>query len=113
MYTDPKYIQIGKWFDKHHIEFYPSTSIYDDDGHDLLADILKEDEDFYDLKDAEDSEQEEKPVITLLDLNPKPKEKKEKRSKYKELRRLFIFDDLTGEIRWSKSLTQLLKKNRH
>ena len=111
VYTDPKYIELGKYFDKHDIAYYPSTSIYDDDGNDLLADILKIDEDFLDNGKAEDDDP--KPKIHLLDLDPKPKERKKKKSKFKELRRLFIFDDLSNEIRRSKSLIKLLKINRH
>ncbi len=90
------------------IAYYPSTSIKDDDGYDIINDIIKAD------KGTDEEEEEKKPKQpSLLDLDPKPKEKRKKRSKFKEISRLFIFDDLSSEVRSSSSLKRLLKLNRH
>ena len=109
VFIDPTYIALEKYFHRKKIDYYPSTSIKDDEGHDLLADILKEEED---VSDGE--EDEEKPNIQLLDLDEKkPAERKKKPSKFKELKYIFVFDDLSNEIRTSASLKKLLKTNRH
>jgi hypothetical protein len=90
---------------------YTSTSIKDEDGFDLIADLLKIDENFMNQNKDDDDEQRDP---ALLDLDEKPaKQKKPRKSKYKELRRIFVLDDLSHEIRNSKSLIQLMKANRH
>ena len=48
VFIDPTYIALEKWLDSKNIPYYPSTSIKDEDGHDLINDILKTDEDFVD-----------------------------------------------------------------
>lgn len=112
VFIDPTYIALGKWFDKHNIDYFPSVSIKDDDGHDLLNDIMAEDADF--INPQEDEVDEPKTTIRLLDLGePVEKKKRKKKSKYKDIRRLFIFDDLSNEIQRSASLKKLLKTNRH
>ena len=111
-FIDPTYKCLGKWLDAKKIDFYPSTSIRDN-GSDLLEDILKENEDWVDPEDEVDEDKPE-PKMRLLDLSERtPKRKKKKVSKYKELRSIFVFDDLSTEIRHSNSLKRLLKLNRH
>jgi hypothetical protein len=114
VHIDPTYIELGRWLDKHKIDYYPSTSIVDGKN-DLLEDIMMEDEDFLDEGNKDIEDEKKVPVIRLLDLSdiPKGKVKKKRPSKYKELRRIFIFDDLSTEIKNSRSLKQLFKKNRH
>lgn len=122
VFIDPTYIELGKWADKKKIDFYPSTSIKE--GHaDLLDDILISDENFIFDEDGKEHDEGEndknhkkvddtKRILNLSNTHT-GKPRKPKPSKYKELRRIFVFDDLSNEIRYSKSLIQLLKKNRH
>ena len=116
VHIDPTYIALVDRLESKGITCYTSTSIKDDDNNDLVDDILKIDEEieFEDHLDKEDDDVEE-PNSKILDLDPKPetKKRKKKKSKYKEIRRLFIFDDLANEVRKSMSLKKLLKQNRH
>ena len=109
VFIDDTYIALTEYLEDKGIPVFASTSIKDDDGFDLIEDILKIDEMW---KKAKDNHEDVKDP-TLLDLDEKPKGKKPRKSKYKELRRIFILDDLSHEIRTSKSLIQLLKANRH
>jgi len=111
VFIDPTYIALVDVLEGKGIACYPSTSIKDDDGFDLVQDILKEDELFGQANDDDDDEHKENGLLNLDE--EKPKKKRKKKSKYKELRRLIIFDDLANEIRSSNSLKTLLKKNRH
>ena len=109
VFIDDTYIELMKWLDKKGIEYYPATSIKDVDGFDQVNDILEEDKDF--IKPPTDDNEERNPE--LLDLNEKPKkERKKKPSKYKELRRIIIFDDF-GKAMRVPSVELLFKKNRH
>lgn len=107
VHIDPTYRALVEYLEDKGIACYESTSIKDDEGFDLVDDILKEDEAFMDPETKE-----AKPETNILNLDEKPKKKK-KKSKFKELRRIFVFDDLANEIRDSKSLKKLLKTNRH
>ena len=113
VFIDPTYIALVNELEDKGIACYPTTSIKDEDGFDLVEDILKEDE----ILEGNNESDESSEVTNnngLLNLDEeKSKKKHKKKSKYKELRRIFIFDDLANEIRGSKSLKTLLKKNRH
>ena len=115
VFIDPTYIALVNELEDKGIACYPSTSIKDDDGFDLVQDILKEDENFgEDIESDDRSDESAKINNGLLNLDEeKSKKKRKKKSKFKELRRLIIFDDLANEIRGSNSLKTLLKKNRH
>ena len=108
VHIDPTYRALVNELEDNGIACYPSTSIKNDENFDLVDDILKEDEEFM------NPETVIKPEKNILNLDEKPdKKKKKKKSKFKELRRIFIFDDLSHEIRTSTSLKELLKQNRH
>ena len=107
---DPTYIALGEWMDSKGIEYYPSTSLKSDDGFDLIEDILKIDEDMF--KEDEGTDEKGEVQLKLLDLDPKPKERKPRKSKYKEINRLFVFDDISNELN-STSLRRLMKMHRH
>jgi hypothetical protein len=111
VHIDPTYIALTEYLERKGIPVYTSTSIKDDDGFDSIADLLKIDEDFMGKKDDDDDDDKD-PALLDLDEKP-PKEKKPRKSKYKELRRIFVLDDLSHEIRTNKSLIQLMKANRH
>jgi hypothetical protein len=111
VFIDPTYVALMDELEDKGIACYPSTSIKDDDGFDLVQDILKEDENFGQINDDSDDEHKDNGLLNLDEELTKKKRKK--KSKFKELRRLIIFDDLANEIRGSTSLKTLLKKNRH
>ena len=111
VFIDPTYIALVNELEDKGIACYPSTSIKDEDGFDLVQDILKEDENFGEDNDSDDETKQDNGLLNLDE--EKPKKKRKKKSKFKELRRLIIFDDLANEIRGSTSLKTLLKKNRH
>jgi len=118
VFIDPTYIALVNELEDKGIACYPTTSIKDENGFDLVQDILKEDENFgEDIDDSEENSGESNTNnngLLNLDENAKhDKKKRKKKSKFKELRRIIIFDDLANEIRGSNSLKTLLKKNRH
>lgn len=113
VFIDDLYMDMAEWLDRKGIPFYPSTSMKDDDGFDLVHDILIQDKQWKDMNDKGTNNEDDN-EINLLDLDEKaPKPKRKRKSKYRELRRIFIFDDLSNEIRKSKSIKALLKQNRH
>lgn len=107
-FIDDTYIDLMEWLDKKGIEYYPTTSIKDADGFDQVNDILEEDEHW--INPPKEDGKEKNPE--LLDLDEKPEKSRKKPSKYKELRRIIIFDDL-GKAMRKPSVEILFKKNRH
>ena len=119
LFKDENWIEIRKYFENKGNEIRAYTSIYDE-GEDQLENLISELS-----KEAEEKEtvQEDKQEpISILDRisklafgdpdEEKAKEKKNKKPKYRCCEYMIIFDDLSSELK-SKSLLNLLKKNRH
>ena len=60
----------------------------------------------------EGSEPQEDDSCLTLNGDPDPKQKKPRKPKFKAPQIIFVFDDLSGELK-TPSLIQLLKMNRH
>ena len=119
IYKDENWIEIQKYFEDRGYDIRVYTSIFED-GEDeldnLIAELSKEQE-----KEEKDDQSEDpcevgnKRLKNLLfgdDEEDKTKCKKKKKSKYRCCEYMIVFDDLSGELK-SKSLLNLLKKNRH
>jgi hypothetical protein len=101
---DTSWATIRAWCDHKDIPFVAHTSLKNDDGVDELALLVQE--------LSEDQEQEpKKPPKTFLDSDSE-EEEEEKPPKYRAPEYIIILDDLSTELK-SKSITSLLKKNRH
>jgi len=108
--SDRTYRQLKKWCKMKRIYWEANTSIKDDNGIDLINEIMEEDRNY--IQDTDD-EEEEKPLDHIQLDQKQEKIKRKRKSKYKEIRRIFIFDDLSNEIRNSQSLKKLVKEHRH
>ncbi len=141
VHKDPIYKALLAWCDKKGIEYEIHTSLRDDDGTDLLQDLVNRLQNETDEVTTEGKGiiqiQPQPPIDPreylkqrgagiaqqLLDFNTsiippyiqeggEIKEKKERKSKYLERKYIVVMDDLSDELK-SPSLTALYKKNRH
>lgn len=116
VFKDKSYRTIIDYFTKKNIEVNFYTSLYED-GEDVLQNLIVGMEN--EAEEEEDSESDDDdsgrglPRHIASYLFPKKKKKpKPKKPKYLAPEYIFIFDDLSTELK-SKTLVQLLKKNRH
>ena len=97
------------------VNFTAFTSIYDSETkEDILDTIVKELEATSEVEEKEEEESAPRPASALImqdDEEPRS-QKKKKRPKEKAPKIIFVFDDLSTEIK-APSLTALMKKNRH
>lgn len=110
-YKDASFDSIREFCDKHNIYVEGYTSLKDDNGQDILEGMIKELENEV-KEDKEDKEPKKKKIISLFDDSDEEEEEKPKKYKYRSPEYLFIFDDLSNELK-SKSINMFLKKNRH
>ena len=99
---DPSWATIRAWCDHKDIPFVAHTSLKNDDGVDELALLVQE--------LSVEEEPQPKKVPNFLDSDDE--EEEEKPPKYRAPEYVIILDDLSTELK-SKSITGLLKKNRH
>ena len=125
IYKDENWIEIRKYFERKGYDIRVYTSIFED-GEDQLEKLIQElsqeakEEEQEKHEEEETSEQKCNKIINKLSQlafgdNEEEKEqkcKKSKKSKYRCCEYMIIFDDLSSELK-SKSLLNLLKKNRH
>jgi hypothetical protein len=121
LYKDKNWIAIRKMLENKGIEFEGYTSIFED-GEDQLKTIvetLQQEEE----EDEEDQEEEKKIdryqnklqlryLYGEFAIHKEEKERKPRKPKCLAPSIIFVFDDLSNELK-SSSLTALLKKNRH
>jgi|GEM_PF-2388479 len=109
LYKDPLYKHILTWLDKKGIAHDDFTSLKED-GMDVLKEVIEQQ-----LQQAEEEDDEDMPKPRQLirtnedEDEDEPKEKKEKKIAPEVL---FIFDDLSRQLR-SPTLAYLLKMHRH
>lgn len=114
LHKDKNWATIKLYCKVHNIPFIGHTSLFaEEDGHDILAELINE----LAIQNAEDeddsySEPKSKNPIIICDDDTDTDEPKKRKSKYRSPEYIFIFDDLSTELK-SNSLTSLLKKNRH
>lgn len=103
VHKDKSYVAIKEYCNQKDIPFVGYTSITEDN---VLANIMDS------LKDPDEDEEapKKKPAIDMYGL--RFDETKEKRDKYIVPEYIFIFDDLSNEMR-NKYVSKLLKTNRH
>lgn len=117
--VDAVWLHIKDYFDKKGIEFHGFQSIKDNEGKDILADIISVMEDKNDEEETKTifepvykSAMFDKGTITES-VEMERKEVIQPKPKYIAPEAIFVFDDISAELRNSKSLTKLLKQNRH
>ena len=101
LYKDPSWATIQAWAKHKGIPFVGYTSLKNDDGTDLLDQLIQE------LQ-----QQEPKPEDRIKSILDDEEEEKEKPPKYRSPEYVIVLDDLANELK-STSITTLLKKNRH
>jgi len=117
LHRDKTWRAIEALCQKKGIDFTGYTSIKDTTtGEDILGSIvnvLKEEVEARGSgEDAEASEPQAVVDCLTMDTDPDPKQKKPRKPKFKAPQIIFVFDDLSGELK-TPSLVQLLKMNRH
>jgi hypothetical protein len=103
-HRDENWTELKKWAHRKGIPIQGYTSLVDDDGTNLLSDLVKN------LQEEDDSEEAEK-VRNLLD-DSEEEEEKERPLKYQAPDWIFVLDDLSDELR-KPIIATFLKKNRH
>ena len=123
VYNDDAWRYITKYFENKDIDVETFTSIYHFDDENpkvkinVLRTILKELEDTPKEDDTQNSDEEEQPFdpvkyIQQLNAPEKVKKKRKKVSKYRIPKIIFVFDDLSTELK-DPSILHLLKRSRH
>ncbi len=128
VYKDKNWIEIRKYFKKKDMEINVFTSLYEN-GEDQLQKLINQLSEEAQANE-EEQEPEEEPEIDRCDdilerlkgnyhvikTNEEEEEegkpRKPRKPKYQAPEYMIIFDDLSGELK-SRSLLDLLKKNRH
>ena len=114
LHKDKNWATIQLHCELNNIPFIGYTIIFDDDdGHDVLDELVAELSELNDINTmSENLRPENAHLLLLCDDEEDEKEIKPRKSKYQVPEYIFIFDDLSTELK-SRSLTSLLKKNRH
>lgn len=112
-YKDKSFDSIRDFCNKHNIYLESHTSLKDDNGEDILEKMIKELENEVKEDDEKEEKTKDKKVINLFDDSDSEEEEvKPKKYKYRSPEYLFVFDDLSNELK-AKSINMFLKKNRH
>jgi hypothetical protein len=110
---DKAWKNIKKLCDEKHIDFHGHTSIYDDNGSNILDDLVKSLEmEIQDDNDDEVKKKNKNNVIICDSDSDDDDELKKKKYKTRVPEYVIILDDLSTELN-SPSISALLKKNRH
>ena len=121
IHRDKTWIAIERMCEDKGIEFTGYTSMKDTTtGEDILqsiVDVLKEEVEakkkgIASGEDTEVSEPQETTDCLTMDCDPDPKQKKPRKPKFKAPKIIFVFDDLSGELK-KPCFTELLKFHRH
>jgi len=103
LHKDASWIAIRDWAIEHGLTFIGHESLKDDDGTDQLQLLINELQ-----AKVEGDEPKEKSILDSDSEDEEPKRK----SKYQSPEYIFIFDDLSTELK-SNTIPRLLKVNRH
>lgn len=113
LHKDPIYKTLKYYCKQKGIEFQGFTSLYED-GQDVLESIVRQ----LVEEEYEDESSEEEPIPKYGgvrfhdDIDEEEKKVRPRKPKYLSPEYIFLFDDLSTELK-SRSLVSLLKKNRH
>lgn len=106
IYKDPVWKSIRNYLEKKGIAFEGYTSLFEE-GQDILNEVVNS----LQQEDESESESEEAPAFVKF-YDSDGEGGKPRKPKYLAPEYIFIFDDLSNELK-SKSIISLLKKNRH
>ncbi len=117
-YKDENWIEVRSYFENKGNDIRVYTSLYEE-GEDQLENLINQLNQEAQDQEMEAEDKEDK-VVSVYDRlknlafgdDEQEKKKKCKKCKYRCCEYMFIFDDLSSELK-SKSLLTLLKKNRH
>jgi hypothetical protein len=113
IYQDKIWKHIKESLKEKNIEFKFFDSIIDcESGENNLAEILDEIKTEKKLEEEEVKDERKQKLTGILFDDSDDEEKKERKKKYRVPEYLFIFDDISGELK-NSTLLGLLKKNRH
>lgn len=110
VHKDNTYLQIKKYCKSKNIEFSGYTSIIDDDGKNILQELVNNLQ-----NQIPEEDEEEKPKVKnliLCDSDEEDEKPRKRKYKYRVPEYLIILDDLSTELS-NPSIIALLKKNRH
>ena len=104
---DPTWEAIEEWAQNKGLSFLRYTSLFDDDGTNLLKELIAE----MQHDDDEPDENENANFVSIF-ADEQPSEQPKRKSKFRSPEWIFILDDLADELR-SPIIATFLKKNRH
>ena len=109
---DKSWVKIKKLCKERNIEFNGFTSIMDDEGNDILQELVTSLE--QEMPEDEEAEMKKKKKASIIICDSDSDDEDEPKKKYKTRvpEYVIIMDDLSTELK-SKAVTSLLKKNRH
>jgi len=110
LHKDETYKTLMKYCELNKIAFVGHTSLKsEEDGHDLLSELIDE---LQNDEDKEDEKESKQSIIICDDSDDEDNRKAIKKAKYRSPEYIFILDDLSTELK-STSVAAFLKKNRH
>jgi len=108
VHKDVSWLATKKWLDENDIYYETHQSLKDTDGTDILKEIMN------DLTLEDEDEEEKQPKMSAIKVDNDEDEDEKPRKKRKIVcENMFIFDDISSEIKTNKSVKSLLKQNRH
>lgn len=105
VHKDPNWLAIVQWCEKHHVNVISFTSIHDE-GVDVLEQLLTK------FKHEEVEEETDEEDSFKWESEEEEKKREPKRPKYLAPKYIFVFDDISAELK-APSVSSLLKENRH
>lgn len=114
VFNDPTWLEIVKWLKKKKIPYKRFTSIFNDEGQNIVTDLVNEltNKQKQKANDEEDENNNNYDDWLMFDSDEEEEEEKEKKPKKIAPEYFLIFDDLSDELS-NKSIPTLVKKNRH
>jgi hypothetical protein len=110
VHKDKTYLQLKRYCKSKNIEFTGHTSIIDDDGKNILQELVTNLQNQIPEEENEDDQSKTKSII-LCDSDDED-EKPKRRYKYRVPQYIIILDDLSTELT-NPAIVSLIKKNRH
>ena len=110
LYKDPNLIHIVNYFENKGNEVETYTSLKDDEGNNILSEVL----DRLKLEDIDEQNEDDQSIkFVPIDFgDDERKEKSRRKEKFISPEYIIVFDDLGNELR-NPYVNQLLKTNRH
>jgi len=119
---DKSWLTIREFCERNEIQFMGHSSTYDSEGNNILQDMInqlamKAEEERLAIEKAKMDKNMPAQLVAFFaeadDCKEDEEEKKKKLPKYQSPEYLFIFDDLSDELRKNKAVSSFAKKHRH